>query len=55
MAYRVVSMQATGRVNPGDSAAYRIAVTRLDQESAEVLMEIAAAVPRINPAAVPRQ
>lgn len=46
MAYRVVSMQATGRVNPGDSAAYRIAVTRLDQESAEVLMEIAAALPR---------
>src|SRR6478735_1239254 len=46
MAYRVVSMQATGRVNPGDSAAYRIAVTRLDQESAEVLMEIAAVLPR---------
>lgn len=46
MAYRVVAMQATGRVNPGDSAAYRIAVTRLDQESAEVLMEIAAALPR---------
>lgn len=46
MAYRVVSMQATGRVNPGDSAAYRIAVTRLDQESAEVLMEIAATLPR---------
>ncbi|ULN46723.1 acyl-CoA dehydrogenase family protein [Mycolicibacterium goodii] len=46
MAYRVVAMQASGRVNPGDSAAYRIAVTRLDQESAEVLMEIAAALPR---------
>jgi alkylation response protein AidB-like acyl-CoA dehydrogenase len=46
MAYRVVSMQATGRVNPGDSAAYRIAVTRLDQESAEVLMEIVSALPR---------
>jgi len=33
-------MQETGRVRPGDSAAYRMAVTRLDQESAEVLMEI---------------
>ncbi len=41
-----VDCRATGRVNPGDSAAYRIAVTKLDQESAEVLMEIAAALPR---------
>ncbi|AKS32577.1 acyl-CoA dehydrogenase family protein [Mycolicibacterium goodii] len=46
MAYRVVAMQATGRVDPGDSAAYRIAVTRLDQESAEVLMEMGAVLPR---------
>jgi len=45
MAYRVVSRQASGRVAPGDAAAYRIAVTRLDQESAEVLMEIAAEAP----------
>jgi alkylation response protein AidB-like acyl-CoA dehydrogenase len=45
MAYRVVAMQDTGRVNPGDAAAYRIAVTKLDQDSAEVLMEIAAALP----------
>jgi alkylation response protein AidB-like acyl-CoA dehydrogenase len=29
-------------VTPGDTAAYRIAVTRLDQESAEVLMEMVA-------------
>jgi alkylation response protein AidB-like acyl-CoA dehydrogenase len=42
LAYRVVSTQTTGRVAPGDAAAYRIAVTRLDQESAEVLMEIVA-------------
>ena len=28
-------------MRPGDVAAYRIAVTRLDQHSAEVLMEIA--------------
>ncbi|MDA8047233.1 MAG: acyl-CoA dehydrogenase family protein [Actinomycetota bacterium] len=40
LAYRVVDMQNRGRVHPGDAAAYRIAVTRLDQESAEVLMEI---------------
>jgi alkylation response protein AidB-like acyl-CoA dehydrogenase len=46
MAYRVVALQSTGRVKPGDTAAYRIAVTRLDQDSAEVLMEIIAALPR---------
>jgi alkylation response protein AidB-like acyl-CoA dehydrogenase len=40
LAYRVVSLQSSGRVTPGDAAAYRIAVTRLDQESAEVLMDI---------------
>ena len=33
------------QVSPGDTAAYRIAVTRLDQDSAEVLMEIAAYAP----------
>lgn len=42
LAYRVVALQNEGRVTPGDAAAYRIAVTRLDQESAEVLMDIAA-------------
>jgi alkylation response protein AidB-like acyl-CoA dehydrogenase len=42
LAYQVVSMQNEGTVRPGDAAAYRIAVTRLDQESAEVLMEIVA-------------
>jgi len=40
LAYRVISLQAAGTVTPGDAAAYRIAVTRLDQESAEVLMDI---------------
>src|SRR6201995_3931018 len=44
LAYRVVSLQSSGRVQPGDAAAYRIAVTKLDQDSAEVLMEIAAEV-----------
>jgi alkylation response protein AidB-like acyl-CoA dehydrogenase len=42
LAYRVVSLQDQGRVTPADSATYRIAVTRLDQESAEVLMDIVA-------------
>lgn len=40
LAYRVVDLQSRGRVRPADAAAYRIAVTRLDQESAEVLMDI---------------
>ena len=40
LAYRVVGLQQTGQVAPGDAAAYRIAVTRLDQSSADVLMEI---------------
>jgi alkylation response protein AidB-like acyl-CoA dehydrogenase len=41
LAYKVVDLQGKGRVRPGDAAAYRIAVTRLDQESASVLVEIA--------------
>ncbi|TQS43323.1 acyl-CoA dehydrogenase family protein [Cryptosporangium phraense] len=45
LAYQVVSGQDSGRVKPVDSAAYRIAVTRLDQESAEVLREISASAP----------
>jgi len=40
LAYRVLSLQSRGTVSPGDTAAYRIAVTRLDQDSAEVLTEI---------------
>ena len=40
LAYRTVSLQAAGAVRPADAAAYRIAVTKLDQESAEVLMDI---------------
>ncbi len=42
LAYRVLSLQRVGRVRPSDAAAYRIAVTTLDQDSAEVLVEIAA-------------
>lgn len=45
LAYQVVSLQDEGKVSPGDAAAYRIAVTTLDQESAEVLMEIVTAAP----------
>jgi alkylation response protein AidB-like acyl-CoA dehydrogenase len=48
LAYQVVSLQIGGQVAPGDAAAYRIAVTRLDQESAEVLMEIVALAPTTN-------
>jgi alkylation response protein AidB-like acyl-CoA dehydrogenase len=40
LAYQVVALQSEGRVRPGEAAPYRIAVTRLDQDSAEVLMEI---------------
>ena len=51
MAYRIVELQSTGRVRPGDAAAYRIAVTKLDQDSAEVLMDIAGAVSHDDPRA----
>lgn len=44
LAYRVVAQQSSGRITPGDASAYRIAVTKLDQDSAEVLMDIAAEV-----------
>ena len=40
LAYRVVALQNSGRIRPADAAGYRIAVTRLDQESADVLMDI---------------
>lgn len=46
LAYRVVALQSSGRITPGDAAAYRIAVTKLDQDSAEVLRDIAAEVRR---------
>ncbi len=57
LAYRVVSLQSTGRIQPGDAAAYRIAVTKLDQDSAEVLMDIAAEVSQDDPGGqvVPRR
>jgi alkylation response protein AidB-like acyl-CoA dehydrogenase len=51
MAYRIVELQSSGRIQPGDAAAYRIAVTKLDQDSAEVLMDIAAEVPPEAPRA----
>ena len=49
LAYRLVAAQAAGNVGPGDAAGYRIAVTKLDQDSAEVLMEILAEAPNCAP------
>jgi alkylation response protein AidB-like acyl-CoA dehydrogenase len=40
LAYRVLALQSAGKVRPADAAAYRIAVTKLDQDSAAVLSEI---------------
>jgi alkylation response protein AidB-like acyl-CoA dehydrogenase len=40
LAYRVVALQSGGRVQPSDTATYRIAVTKLDQDAAEVLLDI---------------
>ena len=44
LAYKVLDKQSRGHLGPGDAAAYRIAVTRLDQASADVLMDIVGAV-----------
>jgi alkylation response protein AidB-like acyl-CoA dehydrogenase len=52
LAYKVVDMQGQGRVRPGDAAAYRIAVTRLDQESAAVLSELVGLSPLASEDAV---
>jgi alkylation response protein AidB-like acyl-CoA dehydrogenase len=40
LALKVVERHDAGVVDPRDSAAYRIAVTRLDQEVAEILMDV---------------
>jgi alkylation response protein AidB-like acyl-CoA dehydrogenase len=45
LAYRLVALQGSGQIKPTDAAAYRIAVTKLDQDSAEVLMEIIGEIP----------
>jgi alkylation response protein AidB-like acyl-CoA dehydrogenase len=45
LAYRVVARQDAGRVTPADTAGYRIAVTRLDQDSAEVLADVVGHLP----------
>jgi alkylation response protein AidB-like acyl-CoA dehydrogenase len=45
LAYRLVALQSEGRVSPTDVAAYRITVTKLDQDSAELLMELTAELP----------
>ncbi|MGX1809012.1 acyl-CoA dehydrogenase family protein [Nocardia sp. NPDC055321] len=49
LAYQVVALQDSGQVSPADAAAYRIAVTRLDQDSAAVLSEIAHAADPDDP------
>lgn len=43
MAYKIVGHQERGGLDPADAASYRIAVTTLDQEVAEVLMDIVGA------------
>ena len=43
MAYSVVAAQEQGKLDPADASAYRIAGTLLDQEIAEVLMDIVGA------------
>ena len=40
LAYSVIQLQELGAVRPTDSAAYRVAVTQLDQEAGEVLMDL---------------
>jgi alkylation response protein AidB-like acyl-CoA dehydrogenase len=40
LAYRVIDTQSSGRVDPGDVAAYRIVVTKLEQEVGEILMDM---------------
>jgi alkylation response protein AidB-like acyl-CoA dehydrogenase len=48
LAYRVVDLHRAGTVRPGDAAAYRIAVTKLDQDSAEVLMDMVGCTSRTD-------
>jgi alkylation response protein AidB-like acyl-CoA dehydrogenase len=43
MAYSVVAAQEQGKLDPADASAYRIAGTLLDQDVAEVLMDIVGA------------
>lgn len=40
LAYKVVNAQDDGKLDPADAATYRIAVTLLDQQVAEVLMDM---------------
>jgi alkylation response protein AidB-like acyl-CoA dehydrogenase len=49
LAYEVIARQSAGTVSPGDAATYRIAVTKLDQDSAEVLAEIVAQAELADP------
>ncbi|MFJ8816528.1 acyl-CoA dehydrogenase family protein [Amycolatopsis thermoflava] len=40
LAYRVIEKQESGTVDPADAAAYRLVATQVDQEVAEVLMDM---------------
>jgi alkylation response protein AidB-like acyl-CoA dehydrogenase len=40
MAYRVLALQEDDAVSPVDTAAYRVAVTQLDQQAADVLVDL---------------
>ena len=40
MAYRVIEAQSQGRADPVDTAAYRVAASLLDQEVAQLLMDL---------------
>ncbi len=48
MAYKIVAAQDAGDVDPSDVAAYRIAVTTLDQHSGDWLRDVIDAVPLSN-------
>ena len=51
LAYRVVERQANDQVTPGDTSAYRIAVTTNDQTTAQVLGDIVALCDAATPEA----
>ena len=49
LAYRVIDEQSSGEVDPGGVAAYRIAVTKLEHEVGEVMMDILGELSPGNP------
>jgi alkylation response protein AidB-like acyl-CoA dehydrogenase len=53
LAYRVIERQSSDRIEPGDSAAYRIAVTTNDQTTADVLGDMLASCDPAGPGGGP--